>query len=308
MGIAYAHGLYADIPPGHFQLKWAWDPTLIFFVIMLVLYLRGLRAFKGRAPVRKWQKGLFFTGIAVMAMALLPPIDPLSDQLFSAHMTQHLLITCVGVPLIIFGVPFFVVIRGMPAGFRRRVYIPLLRSRIVRRIFRVIQKPLVALFLYEGTFWFWHVPRFYNMALLNDAIHLVEHACMAFTAMNLWRIIIDPYPMRSPLALPWRALLLAGMTAADVALSAALTYSETVWYAYEGMPMPPWWIWSHAEDQRLGGLIMWIPGGFIEFLAMTITFFVWAHRERQADLAQLKSRRDSAAEVEESRDFAPSPT
>ena len=36
------------------------------------------------------------------------------------------------------------------------------------------------------------------------------------------------------------------------------------------------------EDQLIGGLIMWIPGGFIFVLIMTVVFFKWASRDVDA--------------------------
>ncbi|MEO5590790.1 MAG: cytochrome c oxidase assembly protein, partial [Gemmatimonadaceae bacterium] len=35
---------------------------------------------------------------------------------------------------------------------------------------------------------------------------------------------------------------------------------------------------SPFDDQLLGGLIMWIPGGLIFILIMTVVFFKWASR------------------------------
>src|SRR4051812_3448916 len=115
---AYAHG--GEVPQGFFEVKWAWDPTLLFFATLAILYARGLRAYAGRAPVERWQVGLFYLGIAILVAACLPPIDPVSDQLFSMHMVQHLLITAIGVPLITFGAPFLVAMRGIPPVVRRR--------------------------------------------------------------------------------------------------------------------------------------------------------------------------------------------
>lgn len=310
MGTAYAHGLYAPTPDGFFELKWAFDPTLIFFVVMAILYWRGLRAFRGKAPVKRWQIAAFIAGVAVLIAAYVPPIDKLSDQLFFMHMVQHLLITQVGVPLLIFGVPFYVTIRGISPWVRRNIYFPVVKNRGVRGLLSICQQPIVAVVLYEATFWFWHIPKYYNMALLNDAIHLLEHACMAFAAINLWRILIDPYPLRSPLKLPLRILALGFLTALDVALSAALTYADTVWYAYEGLPLPSWWVWSHNEDQRLGGLLMWIVGGMIWFIAMTATFFVWAHKEQEKDRrlqAKLAADREQPANPAPTSEPGPRP-
>jgi len=289
MSVAYAHSLseslYDPLPPGLFQLKWDWDPTLIGFVIMGYLYFKGFRAFRGKAPVRPWQILCFCLGLGINILALSPPIDPLSDRLFFMHMLQHLMIIYLGVPLMLFGVPFYVIMRGLSPGMRKRILLPALRSRWLRRTHKMWLFPLVALFLFEGNYWFWHIPRFYNWALLHDGVHLLEHFMMAITAMYLWRSIIDPYPLKSPLSMGVRLLFLGIIMILDSILAAALSFSTEVWYAYEGIPMPTWWAlrWSHLEDQQLGGLLMWVPGGALLFLSMTVCFFVWAHRERLKD-------------------------
>jgi cytochrome c oxidase assembly factor CtaG len=35
---------------------------------------------------------------------------------------------------------------------------------------------------------------------------------------------------------------------------------------------------SPLEDQRLGGLIMWVPGGIYFMLVMSVVFFRWTTR------------------------------
>jgi putative membrane protein len=196
-----------------------------------------------------------------------------------------MLIVQLGTPLMLLGVPYYIVSRGLTPTFRRNVYFPIIKNRLLRAINKFLLHPLIALFLFECNFWFWHIPRFYNWALLNDFIHLLEHALMALTSFYLWRNIIDPYPLKCQLHMGFRLLFLAAMMALNTVLAAALTYANSVWYAYEGIPMPSWWAyrWDHLDDQRLGGLIMWIPGGLFMFLSMTICFFVWVHREKLAE-------------------------
>ena len=295
MGIAYGHNLYAPTPPDFFEFKWAWDPTLLFFLALCILYIHGLRSFKGRKPVALWQQICFFLGISINVAALSPPIDPLSDQLFFVHMIQHIMITSVGVPLMIFGVPFFIALRGMHPTFRRRCYIPFIRNRLVRLINRLWRVPLIAVVVFIGNYWFWHIPRFYNLALLNDVIHLVEHGCLALSAVYFWRVIIDPKPLVSPLPLPARVLYLAVMMALNVVLSATLTFTERVLYAYEGLPLPTWWRWDHLMDQKLGGLIMWVPGGALTFLAMTGLFMTWVYRERRKEFSEVAHQQTASA-------------
>jgi len=43
---------------------------------------------------------------------------------------------------------------------------------------------------------------------------------------------------------------------------------------------PRIWGLSPLEDQRLGGLIMWIPGSVVPLIAFTAVFFRWASAER----------------------------
>ena len=299
MMTAYAHDLaaelYEPLPEGIFDYKMDWDPTLILFLVMSVLYFRGLRAFRGKLPVKGWQIFCFYLGILISSAALSPPIDPLSDRLFFMHMIQHMMITSLGVPLMLFGIPYHIVSRGLSPGFRRKVYFPVIKNRGLRAVHRGLSRPLVSLIVFEAVYWFWHVPRFYNWALLNDIVHLIEHACMACASFYLWRNIIDPWPMRSRLHMGLRLLFLAAIMALNSVLGAALTYANAVWYAYEGIPMPGWWAdrWGHLDDQRLGGLIMWIPGGFITFISMTVCFFVWVHREQ----AEEKNREAGGHEV-----------
>jgi cytochrome c oxidase assembly factor CtaG len=40
---------------------------------------------------------------------------------------------------------------------------------------------------------------------------------------------------------------------------------------------------SPLQDQRLGGVIMWVPGGLTLWLAITAVYFRWTQRERNED-------------------------
>jgi cytochrome c oxidase assembly factor CtaG len=289
MDIAFAHG-GAETAAADTLFKFDIDPSLVFFTIILVLYVKSLKHFRGpNSKVKLWQKCFFFIGIGTLIMGLLPPIDPLADKLFFMHMVQHLMITLIGVPLMLFGVPFFVIIRGAPLWFRKNIYFPILRSNVWRGVEFLVGRPLASLIFFELNFWFWHIPKYYDLALRNDFYHLLEHALFAISAMFLWRNIIDPHPLKSALPLPARLIFMGILMAVDVVLSALLTFSDKVLYAYEGVELPAWWTWGHLEDQKLGALIMWVPGGTIYLIATTIIFFVWANREQKKDDAETRA-------------------
>ncbi len=74
------------------------------------------------------------------------PVHDLAEgYLYRMHMTQHLLFTLVAAPLLI---------AGMPAWMLRS----LLSPRLVQRVFRFFTRPLVALVLFNGVLLFTHWP------------------------------------------------------------------------------------------------------------------------------------------------------
>ena len=87
-------------------------------------------------------------------------------------------------------------------------------------------------------------------------------------------------PSRLAPALPYAAQLLYlfvfGIPMTVVA--AMITAAERVLYPfYEAAPRL--FTISPLEDQRLGGVIMWVPSGLIPLAAFTIVFFRWVAAE-----------------------------
>ena len=98
--------------------------------------------------------------------------------------------------------------------------------KIPKFIFHKVTHPIVALMLFQVVFLFWHIPRFYNLALLHDVLHMVEHFTFAVVSLFLWRNIVAAYPMKSRISHPVRILYLGGVMASNIILSAFLTFSE----------------------------------------------------------------------------------
>jgi cytochrome c oxidase assembly factor CtaG len=60
-------------------------------------------------------------------------------------------------------------------------------------------------------------------------------------------------------------------------VAAMITMADRVlypWYA----TAPRMWGLSPLDDQRLGGLLMWVPGNLWMFLAIGVVFFRWAKK------------------------------
>jgi putative membrane protein len=211
----------------------------------------------------------FVLGLAVMFFSLNGPLHDLSDDyLFSAHMVQHLVLTMVVTPLLIAGTP----------GWMLR---PALRSRVVAAIARRITTGPAAFAIFNVTIVVWHLPPLYNYALENHPVHIVMHLCFLVASTIMWWPVMSTMPELPRLSYPMQMLYLFLMSLPMTAVAMVITYSNTLLFPlYAGAPRV--WALSPLEDQRLGGLIMWIPGGFVFIGVLSVAFFRWVREfERQ---------------------------
>ena len=90
---------------------WNWEPTILLGLVVFVgAYLYGVGPLARRngwaSTINKRQGALFLSGVFIIFIALISPLDEIGDRyLFSAHMTQHLLLTLVMPPLLLLGTP-----------------------------------------------------------------------------------------------------------------------------------------------------------------------------------------------------------
>jgi putative membrane protein len=63
-----------------------------------------------------------------------------------------------------------------------------------------------------------------------------------------------------------------------------ITYSDNLLYpAYASAPRL--WGITPMDDQLIGGLIMWIPGGLVFFAVISVIFFRWQARGAEDSVA-----------------------
>jgi putative membrane protein len=281
--------LHVSIGTGSLWTNWSLDPVALIGIPLIVfLYYRGLQSLGARRRFHgTWRPSAFYTGMFLIAVALVSPLDHLSDELFMAHMTQHMLLMMVGVPLILLGAPILPVLRGIPRPIRRRLVIPTFQSLPVRFVLRNLSRPLVAWPIFIFSIFGWHLPALYEAALANEALHLLEHAIFFLGGYLFWWNVIDPHPLRPNLTYLIRVPYIFLTVVPAFVLGAFLTFSEGAWYpSYE--LTAPLYGFTGIEDQQLGGVIMWIPGSFIIGTALVLDLYVAIMKEQQARVAEEK--------------------
>ena len=268
---------------------WVFDPLAIVTVFGLgILYYRGLKDWKKRSrPVRKWQIASFYTGITVLLLTLVSPLDSLSDQLFIFHNIQHVLLRVTAPALIILGAPLTPVLRGVPIELRMRLIRPLVSNRALRKIYKTLQNPVLVPGLFLLVLFFWALPGPHDAAVENLALHYLMHLTMTSTSFLFWWLIIDPKPHRSNVHYGVRILIMGFTLLPNTVLGAIITFAGSIQYESYG-DVRLWGI-DPLTDQRVGALLQWLLVDMMSLAVTLVIFGMWYQREQRAD--QEKARR-----------------
>jgi putative membrane protein len=250
---------------------WEWNlaPWLLALLALSAIgYALGLRrlwrqAGSGRG-VSSWQAWAFGTGWLSLVAALVSPLDPLGGRLFSAHMVQHELLMVVAAPLLVVGRPLATWTWALSPAQRRTVG-RLFQARGWTSLWATLTDPLVAWALHALALWAWHIPAFFDAALENEALHILQHVSFLGTALFFWWSVLghDPRGRYGPghsAAYLFTTMMHTG------ALGALLSLSPTAWYA-PYIPLTAALGFDPVDDQQLGGLVMWVPAGLAYVVA-----------------------------------------
>jgi putative membrane protein len=274
LGLAAAGALRT---PGFWD--WSFDPPLVLVVDLAILYWYGNRRTPSPVRTRKQRRlrhTCFYAGLAVLLIALASPLERLSEQLFWAHMLQHILLLVVAPPLIVLARPWVRLWRALGVEARRSVAHSFTRGRLrrLRRLSAILGAPLPSFFLFCGVVLAWHVPVLFDATLHSEALHALEHTLFFCTALMFWKQMIDSPPLRAPLSDLGRVAYLIGAMVVMWALAVVLAFAPHPLYgAYAAQASRPGGI-SALADQQIAAGIMWVPGS----LPLLIVLFVYCNR------------------------------
>jgi putative membrane protein len=275
---AHAGELHGWTEPGALSV---WDIGAIAFLgVIGGLYLAGARRLaRRRAVCPRWQRLAFLCGWSALLTAVLPPLDALAIQLFSAHMLQHELMMLVGAPLVIAGRPLATCMWGLPARLRP-VAGETLQRPVAAGVWRFLTAPAVAWALHGAVIWAWHIPALYDAAVGHEAIHAVQHAMFVGTsALFWWGLLYGRYGRAGYGA----AVFYVFTTVVHTGLLGAML-------TFAGVPLYPAYLEpalsrgiDPLQDQQIAGLVMWIPAGIVLTLLGIGLFSAWVgEAERRA--------------------------
>ncbi len=280
---------------------WNLDPLAIVFVLALLgAYLVVVGPLRERfalgEPVSRRRIVYFVVGCALLAFTVLSPLDTLARHyLFSAHAVQLFLLITVVAPLLMAGLPEWLVALILP-----------LES--LREATRGLLFPVIAILAFNGIIIVWHIGPLFEAALRTRWLYDLQLLCILLAGMVDWWPLLTPLDRHTRLASPFQLLYLAVESVPLDLFGVATLFSRSPFYpTYEHAPrvlgIPA------LIDQQIAGGIVAIPNNVIDFALMSVVFFGWlasidraqAERERteaEAELAELEAR-TLAREAEE---------
>lgn len=203
------------------------------------LLVAGLLAGLAWAWRRAVDRPALAAGVGALAVVLLSPICAIAVALFSVRVAQHLVILLVAAPLLAVALPT----RAPPVGIAAAVFAAIL--------------------------WLWHLPGPYGWTFSSHAAWWVMHASLLLAAVWLAQALLRSRA---------EAAVATGLaTAAQMGgLGAFLTFAPRPLFAPHAFTTLPWGL-TALEDQQLGGLLMWVPGGVL-FAVLGVTVLIRALR------------------------------
>jgi cytochrome c oxidase assembly factor CtaG len=275
--------------------SWDWRPevfiTLLILGILFVIGWSRLRSISGpprnwRALGAIWRPVSYIAGLLVIGFALMSPLDVLVQQLFFMHMIQHLLLIMVAPVLLLLPNPMPFLLWGLPQRGRivagRVLNNVIHKQSAVGQFLRKVTGPAAVWFIMILFIVGWHDPAMYNAALRSEFVHDLEHLTMFAAGMLFWWTVTGAGPrLHKNLSRPAKIAFVIAAIPPNMALGAALAFSQQPIYSYYS-DMPRLWGISVLDDQRLSGIIMWIPGSMMYFMvALALIFMILSGEGRK---------------------------
>jgi len=258
---------------GALWTQWAIDPSFSLMGIMVLLWWMGGRAGGvARGPRRRsvW----FWSGVAVLVIALNSPVDVESDRLFWVHMVQHVLLLTVAPALLVIARPMPRVLRALPRRTRLALVGEVRHGRWGAPL-RLLARPWVTWAAFCATLLAWHVPTLYDAALRTQAVHDLEHFTYLTTGLLFWNHALAIPPFARALGWPQRAAYTASAMVAGWILAITLAVVPHPLYSfYSDLAVRPGGI-SALTDQQLAAGIMWVPGSITFTIAIVLAIYRW---------------------------------
>ena len=243
--------------------SWTFAPIVLIALIAYVwIYAwrwRISRAEGGKRAAPTGKLILWCTGVGLLFVALISPVDALGEQLATMHMVQHLLIADLA-PIC------------LTVALTKHILRPATRRiQYIERKAGPFGHPAFGVVAYVGAMWLWHIPALYDAALEHGAVHVLEHLSFAAAGLLYWWHLLSPIRSRMRLAGMGPILYMASTKLLVGFLGILLAFSPDLLYSYDWQGTK--WGLDAIDDQHVAGLVMALEQSVVMGIALAWLFF-----------------------------------
>lgn len=238
--------------------NWTLDAWIVAPLVASGLcYAVGVAVLWGRAGighgVSTLQATAFGAGWIALVAALSSPLHHAGTGLFTAHMVEHELVMAVAAPLLVLARPGGAFLWAFPRGVRHELG-RAVRTGAVHGVWRALTRPVTATLLHGAAIWLWHAPALFDDAVVNTALHRLQHTSFLLTAILFWWAVLRRSDYGAACGHVFVTMTHTGLLGALLALAPRVLYPAQTAGARA-------WGLTPLEDQQLAGLVMWVPAG-----------------------------------------------
>ena len=285
LGVALAVASTAAVwwlPPGAGFLA-PWEPSAVVLLAwgaVLLWYVIGWwRSLQAGCPPAIGAVTAFLIGMALTYLSLQSRLDYYAQHMFWIHRLQHLVLHHLAPFLLVLSAPGATLARGMPARMRM-VAARVAENPILNGLYRFLQQPVVAALLFVGLIYFWLLPGLHYDAMLSASWYKAMNWSMFVDGLLFWAVMLDSKPKhRTRPSYGLRVLILWLIMVPQILLGAFITFSRTDLYEVYAVCGRAWAA-DPLFDQRMGGLITWIPASMMSVLAALVVLRMWRRDRR----------------------------
>lgn len=261
-------------------------PVLLVALAYGWVYVRGVRRLEDTPrAVPTWRRWCFAAGMMLILVALLSPLARLADELFVAHMAEHLLLGDLGTLLLVLGLtgPLIAPVLRLP-GFGA---------------LRVLAHPVVAFVLWALNLYAWHVPALHEAAVRSDTLHAFQHMCFIAFGANMWMALLGPLPKPAWFGNAAKLIYIFGVRLTAGVLGNVFVFGSGVFYdVYR--PGERAHDMSARGDQVAAGGVMMVEGSILT-LCLLCWLFLRAGRQTDERQELLDAAHAHGVELSEER-------
>ena len=262
---------------------WRYTPFLGVWVMAAALIGGYLLAHRraGRAVeaklLRRWVLGV----VALFAVSEWP-IGQLGVGYFATiGIGRYIVYTFVAAPLLLAGLPVWLVERWFPEGTGRR------------RVLAAVTSWPIALLVFNAVLFGTHLP------ITVDTLKVTQLGSFGVDVLHLgaaliwWWPAMQKVPADNAIEEPLRAFYLFASSVLMFVPAAFLTFSPLPLYGLYELAPPLWLGFDPIADQQAAGIMMNVGGGLVLWFIIAALFLRWAS-EREAEDTATRRARDAA--------------